>query len=324
VPASTADEVGGGPRYGGYAEPAPYYPPPYGGCGGGGYAPRGRLEIKQNVDKTYDTNLQKSEFVIMGAGPVGLWTALQLKLRIPAAKVTIYEKRQDYTREHMVRLGGDALWWSVGSKEPEIQKLIEVQAGGHGMKLKELEELLRSAVARFGAEIIERNIVDANELLNLHPHANAIIGADGRHSVLRETLMRPSDAPRDRNLEFIEHSTLQHTVYINLELQGDLSKLHLEGGALQQLAFSVSDSILHGGTHPVRLVVGRQKTSGRVSGTQSPCFTCLYKSTATDWSGDGSYCHLLHQRDHCTLSVYVQGQVKGPPGRRRSGARFSL
>jgi 2-polyprenyl-6-methoxyphenol hydroxylase-like FAD-dependent oxidoreductase len=139
------------------------------------------------------------------------------------------------------------------------------------MKLRELEALLRSAALRFGVEIINRNIIDGNELLNLHPDCKAIIGADGRHSVVRETLIRPSDRtapdignPTDaRDQEFIDVRTLQHTIYINLELQGDVSKLNLEGGALQNLAFNAADSILHAGTHPVRLVVGRQQACGR-------------------------------------------------------------
>ena len=43
APMPARPAYGGGPMYGGYAEPAPYYPPPYGGgYGGGGYAPRGR------------------------------------------------------------------------------------------------------------------------------------------------------------------------------------------------------------------------------------------------------------------------------------------
>jgi len=47
--------------------------------------------------------------VLVGAVPVRLWTAVQLKLRLPAADVKVYEKRAEYTREHMVGLGSDAL-----------------------------------------------------------------------------------------------------------------------------------------------------------------------------------------------------------------------
>jgi 2-polyprenyl-6-methoxyphenol hydroxylase-like FAD-dependent oxidoreductase len=170
----------------------------------------------------------------------------------------------------MIRLGSDALWWSIGSEEPEIQKLIEVQAKGYGMKLKELESLLRNAAIRVGADIINRTIVDGNELLTMHPDAKAIIGADGRHSTVRETLIRPSDHAHPdtttdaRDDEFIDARTMQHTVYINLDLQGDITQFNLEGGTLQNLAFSAADSILHAGAHPVRLVVGRPQACGRV------------------------------------------------------------
>ncbi len=32
----------------------------------------------------------KKSFVIIGAGPVGLWTGIQLKKRIPNCQVTLY------------------------------------------------------------------------------------------------------------------------------------------------------------------------------------------------------------------------------------------
>ncbi len=87
-------------------------------------------------------------------------------------KVTKYEKRPEDSREHMKT---DVLWWSAGGQEPEIQKLIGVQAKGY--EIRELEALLRSAAVRFGAEIINCTIVDGNELLNMHPDAKATICA---------------------------------------------------------------------------------------------------------------------------------------------------
>lgn len=51
---------------------------------------------------------------------------------------------------------------------------------------------MRGAAERLGVIFIERAITGAHQLIEMHPNAAAIIGADGRHSVLRETLFAQS------------------------------------------------------------------------------------------------------------------------------------
>lgn len=44
------------------------------------------------------------ECVIVGSGPVGLWSAIQILKRTPTASVTLYEKHSTYQRSHVLRL----------------------------------------------------------------------------------------------------------------------------------------------------------------------------------------------------------------------------
>ena len=44
------------------------------------------------------------DVVIVGAGPVGLWTAVQIKLLRPHNTVLILEKYKEYQRKHLLRL----------------------------------------------------------------------------------------------------------------------------------------------------------------------------------------------------------------------------
>ncbi len=92
-------------------------------------------------------------------------------------------------REHMVKLGSDALWWSMGKELPEMKTIVDVQQSAW----KELEGLLRGAAERLGVTFIEESVTSGNALMALHPRAVAIIGADGRHSMLRETLLVRAD-----------------------------------------------------------------------------------------------------------------------------------
>jgi hypothetical protein len=159
----------------------------------------------------------------------------------------------------MVRLGSDALWWSMEKELPEMKTIMDVQQSGHGMMLRELEGLLRGAAERLGVTFI--SVTSGNALMALHPRAVAIIGADGRHSMLRETLLvrahtvsgtRGAHEPCSK--EHIKTRVIEHTFYIHFALHGDdaLKAHNLEGGALQNIAFNAANSALYAGHHPVR------------------------------------------------------------------------
>jgi hypothetical protein len=45
-----------------------------------------------------------SEIVIVGGGPIGCWTAIQAKRRNPELDVTIYERFENYQRDHIMTI----------------------------------------------------------------------------------------------------------------------------------------------------------------------------------------------------------------------------
>ena len=45
-----------------------------------------------------------AEVIIVGAGPVGLWTASQIKKRNPALSVLLYESKREYICSHVLKL----------------------------------------------------------------------------------------------------------------------------------------------------------------------------------------------------------------------------
>lgn len=47
---------------------------------------------------------KQADVVVVGAGPVGLWTAIQIQLRFPDAHVVMFEKHSSYQRRHVLRL----------------------------------------------------------------------------------------------------------------------------------------------------------------------------------------------------------------------------
>jgi 2-polyprenyl-6-methoxyphenol hydroxylase-like FAD-dependent oxidoreductase len=49
-------------------------------------------------------DISRKNIVIVGGGPVGLWTAIQLKRRRPDLEIRIYERYETYQRSHVLRL----------------------------------------------------------------------------------------------------------------------------------------------------------------------------------------------------------------------------
>jgi 2-polyprenyl-6-methoxyphenol hydroxylase-like FAD-dependent oxidoreductase len=50
-----------------------------------------------------------SPIVIVGGGPVGLWTAIQLKKRCPESHIVVYEKYLSYRRSHVLSIDRNSL-----------------------------------------------------------------------------------------------------------------------------------------------------------------------------------------------------------------------
>ncbi len=51
-----------------------------------------------------DESKERADVVFVGAGPVGLWTAVQLKLASPQTKVLMLEKYTAYQRSHVLQV----------------------------------------------------------------------------------------------------------------------------------------------------------------------------------------------------------------------------
>lgn len=140
-----------------------------------------------------------AKVVIVGAGPVGLWVAVQLKLHNPFLAVTVLEKHAVYQRNHVLRLKPRSFKGSLMD-----ERLTQIVARwGKVVKTSTLESDLLAYALDLDVRIEHCEVTSMTDLESTFQEAEAFIGADGYHSTCRQLFFN-AEHPQF-------HETLQHT-----------------------------------------------------------------------------------------------------------------
>ena len=186
-----------------------------------------------------------ADIVIVGGGPVGLWTAIQIKKRRPNLDVQVYERFEEYQRTHVLRLQKSSmLFYSKGKVEPPEEAFFKEITGKRLSKSRaafqkasglvmirthDLEKALKNYAGAMGVKLAYEKIEDPESLMAKHPECKRFIAADGAHSRMREAILG-EDA--------VDEYPLQHVVEIKYQAEGRAGKL----GALTE-ALKVNKSM---------------------------------------------------------------------------------
>jgi 2-polyprenyl-6-methoxyphenol hydroxylase-like FAD-dependent oxidoreductase len=162
-----------------------------------------------------------SDIVVVGGGPIGLWTAIQLKKRRPALSVRVYERHSVYQRSHVLRLDHwSMMLYAAASRNPAEARFVKDVTGKnvlgmHAMPARSLyirtndfESALQRYARELGIDICLEHVTSAGDAQARHPECALFIAADGAHSPLRTELFGP---------EGFESTTLQHLVEMKCE-----------------------------------------------------------------------------------------------------------
>lgn len=174
-----------------------------------------------------------ADIVIVGAGPVGLWTAIQVKKRDPRLDIVMYERHQEYKRSHVLKLEylSMLLYAKNGSTQAErefykdvtgksLSDIFRKMASSTFVPTNHLESALKTHSDSLGIKIIYEKIESPEALLQAHPECNIFIAADGAHSPMRSALM--NDRP-------VRKEDLQYVAEVKYKAQGATKPLDLLG-----------------------------------------------------------------------------------------------
>lgn len=140
---------------------------------------------KQNISPiTANVSMEvvHPEAVIIGAGPVGCWTVMQLRMKGFNGKITMYEKSKDYTRNNIVKLP------KVSEVNPRNIKIVELLSQKTA-SLKEIESTLFCAIKGLAdVKVKFLNVDSLDNLSRLHCKNSLIFHCDGTTSKTRDLL----------------------------------------------------------------------------------------------------------------------------------------
>lgn len=154
-----------------------------------------------------------NEIVFVGAGPIGLWTAVQIKLQRPEVTIVFKEKKQVYSRTHTLFLEPASFNGCFKDETGVIQGIISQLQDIPHIRTNELEKKLRDLAIslRIPIEICDVQNV-ARDILSDNPDAAMIIGSDGVRSKLRTEIFGEDNA---------EKEPLAYAVQIKYFVKGD-------------------------------------------------------------------------------------------------------
>lgn len=143
------------------------------------------------------------KIIQVGAGPVGLYTAIQIKLREPNADITIYEKYKQYKRSHVLLLNKSSFDKCHPKFKPAVKDIFK-KSDSDSIKIKtnEIENKFLKLAKKLGVKIKYEEVKKCSDLLDKYKDADVLIGSDGSHSIVRNQIFKDKMSFKE-NMKFM-------------------------------------------------------------------------------------------------------------------------
>lgn len=153
-----------------------------------------------------------NEIVFVGAGPIGLWTAIQIKLQRPDIHIVFKERHRVYKRLHTLHLKDSSLNGSIEDNTGVIAGLQSQLKDNPHIRTNILESDLLDLAKALNIQIDYQKIGNIEEILREYPNPAMIIGADGAKSKTRTQVFGQDNS---------EKRALAYAAQIKYSVQGE-------------------------------------------------------------------------------------------------------
>ena len=136
--------------------------------------------------------------LFVGAGPVGLYTAIQAKLKNPSLNIVMLERHQTYLRHHILII--DKASYHGAHPDAEFQALLKPLCGM--VPTSTIETSLLTFAKQIGIQVVHEHITSVADLMQQAPKAQFIVGSDGAKSLVRREIFN-DEKEKDVNLQYI-------------------------------------------------------------------------------------------------------------------------
>lgn len=183
-----------------------------------------------------------SDVVMIGAGPVGLFTAIQTKLMQPKVEIALLDRFDKYVRKQTLSIQSSSFknvcdLNKLKQQRPEyisqiddLAKLILEIKSKKKIKINDLETRLRQIAEDLNIRIhtgytfqvkeqlepSDQDLVGIKDVKKAFPNAKIIVGSDGAHSKVREAVFHN---------DFKVDEGLQHTIAIRYWVKNESEPL---------------------------------------------------------------------------------------------------
>ena len=175
-----------------------------------------------------------ADIVVVGGGPVGCWTAIQIKKRNPELDVQVYERNEEYQRDHMMSIKRSSLLsHSKRTHDANEQAFFSAISAAQSspddapkdgelrnvtyIRTLDFEKILKDHCAKLGIGFNLKKIETPQEVMDLHPECGIFVAADGAHSAMRKALLGENDVYKKDMLPSID---------VKYEVEGKAEYMH--------------------------------------------------------------------------------------------------
>lgn len=147
-----------------------------------------------------------ADIVIVGGGPIGCWQAIQIKKRAPHLTIRIYERHEQYQRDHLMSISRASLLRhakkTADAAEADFFAKITAANNRPGndhtantlspvtyIRTLDFEAILKEYCIKLGVDVVYDKIASPQDAMERHPECQYFIAADGAHSAMRNALL---------------------------------------------------------------------------------------------------------------------------------------